>query len=762
MRYLSCGLALGWVVLTLLTSPSTVAADEPGQPTVGARARPILDLGETTRGEAAIRALGGRLEEVARAYGKDAATLREELRSDASLAVDSRGHLHFTDDPLPAGGLVANAEPVLAAASIPLADTFKLHSRSGSKRIIYLDFNGQVLSGTVWNNSYASGGNINAPPYDIDGNPGAFNDTELTRIQQVWRRVSEDFAPFDVDVTTELSSEALITRTSASDEYYGMRVLISPISSLVGNYGGIAYVGVFDDVGDFYKPALVFPEKLGQSSKNIAEAVSHEAGHTLGLSHDGTTTGTAYYTGHGSGQTGWAPIMGVGYYQNLSQWSKGEYTNANNKQDDLSIIQSYGLLKASDDFGNTDANAAYLPAGTTLYANGLIGLGGDVDVFAFATGSGTASLLIVPSDLGPNLDISAELFDSNGLRLATNNPATSLDASFNVSLAAGTYFLRVRGTGWGDPLTTGYTSYGSLGSYTLTGTIPDPTGSVPPIAVASASPTSGTAPLAVNFDAAGSFDQDGSVTSYLWDFGDGTSASGATAAHTYLNLGTYTAILTVTDDDGLVGQDSVAISVLAPNLLPTANLVATPTTGTAPLIVNFNGSTSWDSDGSIVGYVWSFGDGTPNGSGASLQHTYQNTGNYAARLTVTDDRGGTSSQTVNIQVAAASLVTIRVESIALTSQRNSAGTSVTSRVRVTNLDGLPVAGVSVTGQWSGVLAGASTATTDANGYASMTSKRNKKTGSLSFAVTGLAKSGCSYDPTRNLVSTASIQLATLP
>ncbi len=79
--------------------------------------------------------------------------------------------------------------------------------------------------------------------------------------------------------------------------------------------------------GTYYKPALVFPERLGNSDRYIAEAAAHECGHTLGLLHDGTTTGTEYYAGHGTGATGWAPIMGNGYYKSLTQWSKGEYAS---------------------------------------------------------------------------------------------------------------------------------------------------------------------------------------------------------------------------------------------------------------------------------------------------------------------------------------------------------------------------------------------------------------------------------------------------
>ncbi len=83
----------------------------------------------------------------------------------------------------------------------------------------------------------------------------------------------------------------------------------------------------------------------------------------------------------------------------------------------------------------------------------------------------------------------------------------------------------------------------------------------PPVASASASPTAGPAPLAVSFNGASSSDPDGTITSYAWDFGDGTSGSGVTASHTYNTPGTYTARLTVTDDDGATASRTMNITV---------------------------------------------------------------------------------------------------------------------------------------------------------------------------------------------------------
>jgi len=82
--------------------------------------------------------------------------------------------------------------------------------------------------------------------------------------------------------------------------------------------------------------------------------------------------------------------------------------------------------------------------------------------------------------------------------------------------------------------------------------------------VINATPTSGLAPLTVSFNGSSSSDSDGTIASYSWDFGDSTNASGVTTSHTYNTAGTYTARLTVTDDDGAVSSATVVISATAP------------------------------------------------------------------------------------------------------------------------------------------------------------------------------------------------------
>ncbi|MEP5610764.1 MAG: PKD domain-containing protein [Cyclobacteriaceae bacterium] len=155
-------------------------------------------------------------------------------------------------------------------------------------------------------------------------------------------------------------------------------------------------------------------------------------------------------------------------------------------------------------------------------------------------------------------------------------------------------------------------------------------------------PTFGTVPLLVTFDGSESFDLDGSITAYNWDFGDGSTGTGAITTHTYTQAGTFTATLSATDDVGLVSVSPVSVEIeVLPNDPPTAVGSFTPTSGEAPLLVFFDGSASTDADGTIASYEWNFGDGS-SGSGATTSHTYTSAGNYTASLTVTDNAGASS------------------------------------------------------------------------------------------------------------------------
>jgi len=502
---------------------------------------------------------------VAAYYGKTPAEFAQQLRSDRSAWIDKSGRMLFVEQALTTSG----SDLAPSGAVYALDQTFLLHSRPSSKRKIYLDFNGHTTTGSAWNTSYGVDPII-SPAFDLDGVPGTFNNAELAMIQNIWRRVAEDYAAFDVDVTTQEPPLDQMTRTSSTDLSYGARALITKNftpGTVKGDCGcgGFAYVGVFDNTNETYKTAFVFQDKLGNGEKSIAEATSHEVGHNLGLSHDGTAS-AGYYTGHGSGATGWAPIMGVGYSRELVQFSKGDYLGSNNKEDDFAVMQSNGVVFAADDFGGTPATAAAL-SGTasgglnTFDAQGLIETPSDIDVFKFSAAAGTVTVNARPFERSPNLDMLVQLRNAAGTVIAESNPVDALNGTISMVLpAAGTYYLSVQGTGKGDPLATGYTVYGSIGRYLLTVTAPAAAGV--PVASISTSATSGLAPLTVSFSGAAS---SGTIQSYEWDFGDGSApATGASVSHSYTAPGTYSASLKVTSAEGYSDSRAVTISATSP------------------------------------------------------------------------------------------------------------------------------------------------------------------------------------------------------
>jgi PKD repeat protein len=161
-----------------------------------------------------------------------------------------------------------------------------------------------------------------------------------------------------------------------------------------------------------------------------------------------------------------------------------------------------------------------------------------------------------------------------------------------------------------------------------------------PLAVISADPQAGSPPLTVQFDGSESFSNTGAIIGWAWDFGDGNQGAGELIEHTFTEAGDYYTSLTVEDESGRTGVDSLKIVVSDG---PVASFTISPETGLAPLEVVVDASSS---DGEIIRYTWDFGDGTVLNSGSVVEtHTYTENGSYTIQLEVEDILGSTDKST---------------------------------------------------------------------------------------------------------------------
>jgi len=377
-------------------------------------------------------------------------------------------------------GLMNNAAsaPVApAAAQVAAATTIPaLDSLPSAEAVIYLDFDGETVSGTQWNSDYG------APVITAD--PSSKSETE---INEIWQAVSDDFAPFNVSVTTSLS------RFQAAPASKKMRVIFTSMASLDtwwserGGAIGVAYLASFASS----RNKQCWVGETGFTAAQCANITSHEVGHTLDLKHDGDRN-NAYYFGYRDSLVDWNAIMGGEGGKKLTQWSKGEYAGATERQDDIAIIASSGngfgpRADAVGDGVATASSLALLPGSSTTVAHkGVIEKSSDADVLRVSTGSGLLDLQVRGAAAGPNLYISADLLRADGAVIASGSSSKSeMDVSLRAQVAAGVYYIRVRGRGLPVPAGSvgpypyDTSGYGSIGQYRITGTIP--TGQAVPV-----------------------------------------------------------------------------------------------------------------------------------------------------------------------------------------------------------------------------------------------------------------------------------------
>jgi hypothetical protein len=332
-----------------------------------------------------------------------------------------------------------------------------LNSYPSAAPTIYLDFDGQTVSGTSWN--------VSGPIYC--GASGLNSD----QITEVFNRVSEDYRPFTINVTTDS------TKYWSAPVNKRTRVIITVTSDWYGAAGGVAFVNSFS-WGD-NTPCFVFSALLNYNTKNISESSSHEAGHTLGLRHQSVYNSSClktseYNPGIGSGEISWAPIMGVGYSRNLTTWFNGPNSvSCSTIQKDLDVITSAanGVTYRSDYVSNAFASAiAESFTNDQFTASSVLVKNTFQNVYKITIPSlKLFQLSAVPFNVGAgnagaNLDLKVTLYNSSQVALNTYTSSSTLNVLIDTSLNTGNYYFKVESTG-----NTYAPNYAIIGAYSVQG-----------------------------------------------------------------------------------------------------------------------------------------------------------------------------------------------------------------------------------------------------------------------------------------------------
>ncbi|OAM89935.1 hypothetical protein AW736_11545 [Termitidicoccus mucosus] len=401
-------------------------------------------------------------------------TLRgEKLAYTITTGADGRGWLRQ----VPIGKVMCVQFPLMpggqsskGAASAPIEIPLR-NSRENASGVLYLDFDGETVTDTNWNSEFN------------DGNPIVARSFALTadEIVHIWNVVSEDFRPFNVNVTTD------VERFNSAPKNKRMRCIFTPdqawIADSEGLAGGWAYLNSFSANKD--EPCWAFNDAPYTS---MPETASHELGHTFGLGHDGGPGSEEYYSGHADNS--WGAIMGAAFTARIVQWSKGEYEGANNHEDDIAIIgdadNGVGFTADGIGGGRFDATTIPLTSGSTFSQSAV--LLGDTDVnmhrltLPGAAGSSYYTVAIharpaaVAADAKLSFEVQPFFYGLPAIATAGDPDSPEMDARIeSLTLEGGSsYYLQVRGIGYAgsgsSAASSGFTAYGSAGEYTLEGT----------------------------------------------------------------------------------------------------------------------------------------------------------------------------------------------------------------------------------------------------------------------------------------------------
>lgn len=504
-----------------------------------------------------------------------------------------------------------------AGSETPLTTLPLLSSRPGAPVNVVLKLDGYTDDSPGWIAFRNRGsGPIVTPAFDLDGDRLTFNDEERRQIEEIWYRVAEDFAPFDVNVTTIIPDQINDFETAV--------VVIGGANDWAPAAGGWGALDGFST--SRANTSYVFSE-LFFTPHQISSASAHESGHTLGLSHQSTYDANGNKTAeYNPGDAISGPIMGVGYDTTRDTfWLGPSSASATTIQDDMASLTKTGnqtFAHRIDDHGDTFADPTLIAVdGPIITLDGTLEQNDDIDMFRFATNAGEISFNVDGLDLnqiygvqnitpGTNADLILRLYDGNGTLLAEDDPTGSFSAAINMTVPAGHYFVSVSSTD----------QYGAIGNYTLTGEIvPFP-----------ATPTM-LEPNGVIEDVTPLFRWTSAANSVSYDLEVSNLTTGETQfyernvdglfheAGIEFPEGDYTAQARGVSEDGSVSSWSNVVSFTIDIPAPSRPVITSPalmaTTGAFPTI-------TWDAPGGSMYRLWvgQVPDSAENGTASSINN----------------------------------------------------------------------------------------------------------------------------------------------
>ncbi|WP_395735347.1 hypothetical protein [Prosthecobacter sp.] len=403
---------------------------------------------------------------------------------------------------------------VTGTASVPPT----LNSRPTATAVLYLDFDGEPTQ------TYPDWP-VSNPATPIAAPASGLTADQMTK---VWRRVAEDYAQFNINISTEL---AKYNAVSAGQR---MRIIVANTLPVKLTKAGVAGIQSFrTNAVSGYSTASNIPAWMpvtpnygttastmtDSQLSSLASNITHEFGHTLALWHDGNDgvqptdlNPGNYYPGHGTSPFDWSPIMGAPYAGGSSaraiiQWAKNDYPGANNAQDDLAVIAGSlnGFGYAADESSSFISSGVLTSTGTNqVGGEGIVSNKDDLDWWQFQVkNSGSTTVEVVPADEStslPNLDCGFRIEDATGTVVAGPFATVdSMEASATMNLAPGVYYVVAYGTGnrqFSD--STGYNNYGSTGRYLVTVGLPADTEDPVPVILSPVAGTLGSPTLQFN------------------------------------------------------------------------------------------------------------------------------------------------------------------------------------------------------------------------------------------------------------------------